>query len=192
MFPSLPVFLSADISFMAYVERGTGACFHTIWQPANLRQFVNFIRKVYVLMVTGAGKISKKVAVGWGFLYYTTLRCDTIRSDVLCVQLVFFYYYYFRYDHIKPGGRGGGPPMDHSNRTGSAGASVLPSTGPGPPPSATRITKKPIVLRDRGRPSHCTCFGVFSHHHSSLWYLVKLVSEFLSRFVYVIILEIFF
>lgn len=64
MFPSLPVFLSADISFMAYVERGTGACFHTIWQPANLRQFVNFIRKVYVLMVTGAGKISKKVAVG--------------------------------------------------------------------------------------------------------------------------------
>ncbi|MCJ8744473.1 hypothetical protein PDJAM_G00119160 [Pangasius djambal] len=56
-----------------------------------------------------------------------------------------------RYDHIKPGGRGGGPPVDHTNRAGSAGASVLPSTGPGPPPppSTTRITKKPIVLRDR-------------------------------------------
>ncbi|KAI5093453.1 putative E3 ubiquitin-protein ligase makorin-2, partial [Silurus meridionalis] len=61
-----------------------------------------------------------------------------------------------RYDHIKPGGRGGGPPVDHSNRASTAGASVLPSTGPGPPPSTTRITKKPIVLRDRGRLDRCT------------------------------------
>lgn len=93
MFPSLPVFLSADISFMAYVERGTDACFHTIWQPANLRQFVNFIRKVYVLMVTGAGKISKNVAVGWGFLYYTTLHFGVIRFVLMfSVYGLFFYF----------------------------------------------------------------------------------------------------
>lgn len=61
-----------------------------------------------------------------------------------------------RYDHIKPGGRGGAPPMDHTNRAGSASASVLPSTGPGPPATAARITKKPIVLRDRGRTSRGT------------------------------------
>lgn len=53
--------------------------------------------------------------------------------------------------------------MDHANRAVSAGASVLPSTGPGPPPSAPRITKKPIVLRDRGRPIYCTCFLTTFH-----------------------------
>lgn len=54
--------LSADISFMVFVERGTGACFHMIWQPANLQQYVNFIRKVYVLMVIGAGKMAKNAS----------------------------------------------------------------------------------------------------------------------------------
>lgn len=51
-----PFLTLADTSFMAFVERGTGACFHMIWQPANHQQYVNFIRKVYVLMEIGAGK----------------------------------------------------------------------------------------------------------------------------------------
>lgn len=44
---------------MAFVERGAGACFHMIWQPASLQQYVNFIRKVYVLMENDAGKMFK-------------------------------------------------------------------------------------------------------------------------------------
>ncbi|XP_062842360.1 E3 ubiquitin-protein ligase makorin-2 isoform X2 [Trichomycterus rosablanca] len=57
-----------------------------------------------------------------------------------------------RYDHIKPGGRGGGAPADHTNRDSMTGASV---PGPGPPPSAPRNTKKPLVLRDRVLRSDC-------------------------------------
>lgn len=142
-------FLLTDISYMAFVERGTGACFHMTWQPANLQPYVNFIRKVYVLMVIGAGKI-----------FQFTVGCCRLKIRVIqlgVIELLFFPLYKtcfgFRYDHIKPGGRGGGPPVDHANRASSAGASVLPSTGPGPPPVTTRITKKPIVLRDRGRLS---------------------------------------
>lgn len=85
-------YFSADIFFMAFVERGTGACFHMIWQPASLLQFVNFIRKVYVLMVIGAGKISTnsnfKVAVGWES-YIAHILCG--RFVISSVQGLFLF-----------------------------------------------------------------------------------------------------
>lgn len=54
-----------------------------------------------------------------------------------------------RYDHVRPPGRGGGPPSSDQPSRSSSSSAGASAPGPGPSSNTSRPAKRPVVLRDR-------------------------------------------